>query len=116
MAHLANVTLRLSVVRLLHTLIFAIMASAVFYVDYCGLVGRTDWVFYSAVGLIVLEGIVFFGNGAKCPLTDLAQKYGAQKGYVFDTFFPEKWTRYTVPVYTTLFMLGLLLWTARQLF
>jgi hypothetical protein len=42
-------------------------------------------------------------------LTTLAQKYGATKGYVFDSFFPERWTRFTVPVFTSLLALGLML-------
>jgi hypothetical protein len=106
---------KLRLVRFTHTAIFVVMMAAVFYIDYCGLAGRTDVVFLAAIGLIVLEGLVFFGNGARCPLTEMAQRYGATKGYVFDSFFPERWTRYTVPVFTSLFVLGLLAWAAHQL-
>ncbi len=89
------------------------MAASVFYILYCGLFGVTDSVFVVAVSLVGLEGIIFFGNGAKCPLTKVAQSLGATKGYVFDTFFPERLTRYTFPFFTTLLSIGLILWAVR---
>ena len=42
------------------------------------------------------------GNGFKCPLTGLAVKYGATKGYAFDTFLPERVTRLTFRVFGSL--------------
>jgi len=57
--------------------------------------------------LISIEGLVFFGNGRKCPLTALAVKHGAEKGFAFDTFLPEKFTRYTFPFLGGLLVVGL---------
>ena len=106
---------KLAIVRVLHTAIFVVMSSAVFYIDYCGIVGRTDPLFFTSIGLIVIEGLVFFGFGARCPLTTMAQRFGATKGYVFDSFFPERWTHYTVPVFSSLFVLGLVLWLLHRI-
>lgn len=101
-------------VRLLHTAIFLVMAASVFYILYSGIVGASGRLFNIALCLLSVEGLVFFCNGAHCPLTGWAQTLGASKGYVFDTFFPEKWTRYTFPVFTSLLALGLVLWALHQ--
>lgn len=105
----------LKAIKTVHTIIFVIMAGSVFYIVYCGAVGRFSLPLYIALGLITVEGLVFFGNRMKCPLTGLAEKYGAEKGYVFDSFFPEKWTRYTFPVFGTILLIGLILLLLRWL-
>jgi hypothetical protein len=56
---------------------------------------------------------VFAGNGFRCPLTALAVRYGAEKGYAFDTFLPERVTRYTFRVFGTLMGVGLVLLALR---
>jgi hypothetical protein len=40
-------------------------------------------------------------------------RYGAEKGYAFDTFLPERVTRYTFRVFGTLMVLGLALLALR---
>lgn len=112
---MSNEKRMLQATKAVHTFIFVIMASAVFYIVYCGIAGVFGLLLYIALGLLAIEGIVFFGNGMKCPLTDIAQKYGAEKGYVFDSFFPERWTRYTFPVFGTILALGLVLLVLRWL-
>jgi hypothetical protein len=100
-------------VKALHTAIFLIMAVSVLYILGCGIIGVTGRFFGWAVGLVAVESVVFLGNGQRCPLTNLAKSLGATKGYVFDTFFPERWTRYTCPVFTSLLVAGLLMWAVR---
>jgi hypothetical protein len=46
----------LAVVRSIHTAIFLVMAASVFYIDYCGVVGRAGPLFLVAAGLIAIEG------------------------------------------------------------
>ena len=99
----------LVVIRFVHTLIYVVMAVAVFTVIYCGIADRVDWLLYTSLGLVVLECIVFLGNGMVCPLTNMAKAHGAEKGYVFDAFLPERWTQFTPLVFGTLFAIGLVL-------
>jgi hypothetical protein len=100
---------KLAVVRILHTIIYLIMASATLYVFYCGLAGSRNRLLAVAVTLVAFEGLVFLGNGMRCPLTDLAQKYGDPTGHVGDTFFPEGCTRYTFRAFGSLYLIGLAL-------
>ena len=72
--------------------------------------GAWLWV---ALGLLGAESIVFVGNRFSCPLTGLAVRYGAEKGYAFDTFLPERLTRLTFRGFGSLMALGLVLLAVR---
>lgn len=105
----------LAAIRLAHTVIYLVMAGAVVYMLYCGIVDRIGVDTYIALALVVTECVVFIGNGMKCPLTTMAKDHGAEKGYVFDAFIPERLTRYTVPTFGTLFGIALLVLLYRVL-
>ena len=92
--HQQNKT-KLALVRALHTAIYLFMAAATCFVLYSGVTGYRGVWLTGALVLVTIEGVVFFGNGMKCPLTGLAQRYGAEKGYVFDTFLPERPAKHT---------------------
>ena len=105
----------LTAIKTLHTAVYAVMVAAIFYVLYCGVTGTLDALLAVSIGLVGLEGAVFFGNGRKCPLTALAKQYGDPKGYVGDLFCPEWLSRRTFSIFTSLFVLGLLLVAIRLL-
>ena len=107
-------TKKLATVKVIHTVIYIVMACATLYVFLAGILGRRDAVVWTAVGLVAREGVVFFGNGMRCPLTTLAEKYGDPTGHVGDTLFPETCTRYTFRV-GTLYVVGLVLIAAEYL-
>jgi hypothetical protein len=105
----------LTFIKALHTAIYAVMVAAILYVLYCGVTGTLNVLLVVSVGLVGLEGVVFLGNGRKCPLTDLARMYGDPKGYVGDLFCPEWLARRTFSISTSQFVIGLPLVAARQL-
>ena len=108
----ANITpdsSKLAVVRRAHTIIYIVMACATLYVFYCGLSGRRDLLLTISAVLVAFEGLVFLGNGLRCPLTTLAQRYGDPTGHVGDTLFPERCTRYTFRVFGSLYAIGVVL-------
>jgi hypothetical protein len=73
-------------VRALHRAIYLVMAAATCLVLCAGITGYRGVWLDAALGLVTIEGVVFVGNGRKCPLPAVAQRNGADKGYVFDTF------------------------------
>jgi len=105
----------LTAIKTLHTAIYAVMVAAIFNVLYCGITGTLNVLLAVSIGLVGLEGAVFFGNRRKCPLTALAKQYGDPKGYVGDLFCPEWLSRRTFSVFTSLFVVGLLLVVGRLL-
>jgi hypothetical protein len=77
----------------------------VLYVLYAGLRGRTDRRAGIAGGIVAGEVLVFAGNGFRCPLTQLAERYGAQSGSVTDIYLPQ-WFAHNMPaIHTPLLVL-----------
>jgi len=106
---------KLLLIRTLHTVIYLILATSVVFVLVAAFLGYFGPLLLVAVILIGLEVIVFVASGMKCPLTDLAKKYGAEKGYVFDTFLPEALAKYTFRFFGSLLVIGLIVLIFRML-
>ena len=49
-----------------------------------------------AAGLVAVEGVVWIANDRVCPLTPLAEQWGAVSGSVSDIWLPEPVAR-TIP-------------------
>jgi hypothetical protein len=98
----------LAVVRAAHTAIYIVMAASTFVVLYAALTGNMGRWLLIPIGLLSFEVIVFVGGGMRCPLTAIAVDYGAvEGGPLFDTFLPERITRYTFRIFAPLIVLGL---------
>jgi hypothetical protein len=98
---------RLALIRTIHTTIYLVMAAATFVLIYAGVTGAQGSWLWVALALLAVETVVYLGNGMRCPLTALAVRYGAENGYVFDTFLPERATRYTFNFFGTVMVVGL---------
>jgi hypothetical protein len=59
-------------------------------------VGRSGRRVAAAAAVVVGETVVFAGNGFRCPLTGLAERYGAEKGSVTDIYLPT-WFAHNMP-------------------
>ena len=104
---------RLGLLRGLHTVIYLVVAGAVFVVLYGGVTGAHGGWLWIAAALVGVESLVFAASGMKCPLTAVAVKYGAGADGLSDTFLPERMTRHTLRVFGPLALLGGLLLAAR---
>jgi hypothetical protein len=69
---------RLVAVKALHTVAFAAVELCVAVVLADGLRGRTSRRTAVAAAVVLGEIAVFLGNGARCPLTAVAARYGAK--------------------------------------
>lgn len=104
---------KLALIRTIHTIIYVVMALSTFTLVFAGATGFSGWWLWLALVLLAIEVVVFAGNGFKCPLTALAVRYGAVKGYAFDTYLPESVMRHTFWFFTSVMVLGLALLAAR---
>jgi len=84
-------------IKAVNTAIYAVMVAAIFCVLHCGVSGTLNGLLAVSLGLVALEGVVFSGNGRRCPFTALAQRYGDPKGYVGDIFLPLRLARRRAP-------------------
>ena len=76
------------IIKLIHSVIFFFMIFCLFYILYCAIISKYDWTLLVALAIIILEGLSLAFNHWRCPLTTLAEKYGAENGAVTDIFLP----------------------------
>jgi len=100
---------KLSTVKFIHTLVWIFMVSVIFYVLYCGISNQVSVLTWLAVSIIVLEGIVLAAFKMSCPLTNLARRYSDSTNHNFDIYLPEWLARYNKQIFTSLFVLGLII-------
>lgn len=94
---------RVFLIKFIHSILFWLMAFCLFYILYCAISRTYDWTLLTAVGIIILEGLSLVFNRWECPLTTLAEKYGAEKGSVTDIFLPIWCARNVFKFFTVLF-------------
>jgi hypothetical protein len=66
------------------------------YVLCAGLARKSDRRAAIAAGVVAGESLVFAGNGFRCPLTQVAERLGAERAGVTDIFLP-KWFAHNIP-------------------
>ena len=100
---------KLLAIRIIHTVVYVLMAASIVLILIFGIIGGGGSYLIISFGLVAIEVIVFTASGMKCPLTDLARKYVAPRGYAFDTLLPVIVAKNTFRVFGTLLVLGLVL-------
>ena len=107
---------QLITIKLLHTLIWVVLASATVYVLYSGLFGRITVYTWIAIAMIILEGVVLLLFRWSCPLTVIARKYSDSEKDNFDIYLPNWLARHNKTIFTTIFLAGLILVLYRFIF
>lgn len=103
---------KLRQIKLLHTIIWAVMAAAILYLIYSGWSGRISTLTYLALGLIGMEVVVLLANKMVCPMTPMAREFSDSQKPNFDIYLPEWLAKYNKEIFGTLLGLGvaLLIW------
>src|SRR5262245_14072441 len=96
-------------VKLLHTIIWFVLAGATVFVFYSGLVNHVTVLTWVAIGMIIIEGAVLLFFKWSCPLTIIARKYSDSERDNFDIYLPNWLAKYNKLIFTTIFLVGLVL-------
>lgn len=96
-------------VKFVHTVIWVFFNLVLAYMAYAVLTGQIDFKFWIGVGLIALEAVVLLLNRWSCPLTHIARRYSDSRKDNFDIFLPEWIARHNKSIYTTIFVVILIL-------
>lgn len=86
----------ITVVKLVHSLIFLVNSAAVLLVFVCGVTGLDSRWTRLALSAALLEVLVFVVNRGRCPLTLLVERLGSENGRVSDIFLP-RWFADRIP-------------------
>ncbi len=100
---------KLILTKLLHTLIWVFFVAVIFYVLYCGITGKITPLTWVAIGLVVFEGLILLIFRMRCPLTYVARRYSDSQKDNFDIYLPNWIAKYNKQIFTTIFVVGLIL-------
>lgn len=104
---------KLVAVKVMHTVIWAVMVAAIFYILYSGWSGEISSLTYAAIGLHVVEATVLLVNNWVCPLTPMARKYSNSDNANFDIYLPEILAKYNKEIFGTLLVVGVVMVVCR---
>jgi len=100
---------KLNIIKAIHTLIWVFFNAVIFYLYYAVITNRINKWVWIGIGLILLEGIVLLAFKKLCPVTLLARKYSDSKKDNFDIFLPNWLAKHNKLIYTTLFVIVLII-------
>lgn len=93
----------LTLVKLVHTAVWAVFASCIVLLPVAAFFGRFDWAAI-LMGLVAVEILVLAVNRCACPLTGIAARFTADRSDNFDIFLPLLLARYNKHVFGLLFV------------
>jgi hypothetical protein len=99
----------LTFVKVLHTVIWVVMATATFYILYAGMTNTFNSILFVSIFLLVIETIVLLLNKWTCPLTPLAEKYTEKRDDNFDIYLPNWLAKYNKMIFGIIFVVGIAL-------
>jgi hypothetical protein len=92
------------VIKFIHSLLFFLMVFCLFYSLYCAITRKYDWTLPAAMAIVLINGLAITINHGRCPLTTLAEKYGAVNGAVTHLFMPMFCARYVFKFFIVMFI------------
>jgi hypothetical protein len=102
-------------IKLIHTIIWLFFVVVIFYVVYSGITGNITTFTWIGIGLVIGEGLVLLLFKLFCPLTLIARKYSDSQMDNFDIFLPNWLARHNKLIFTSIFLVGVVLVLCRAL-
>jgi len=102
-------SLKLNILRIIHTIIWLFFNVVIFYLYYAVITNKIDKWVWICIGLILVEGVVLLLFKKFCPITLIARKYSNSTKDNFDIFLPNWLAKYNKLIYTSLFMIAVLI-------
>ena len=95
----------LRLVKLAHTVVWAILAGCVVAIPALAWLGR-DGAARILILVVLAEVLVLIANDGRCPLTAVAARYTGDRRDNFDIYLPEWLARYNKLIFGSIYMLG----------
>ena len=95
----------LVVVRVVHTIVWAFLASCILLIPVLAVAERLRFALV-LTAIVVCEMAVLAVNRMRCPLTDVAARYTGERSDNFDIYLPRWLARNNKRVFGTLFLAG----------
>ena len=93
---------RLTLIKLVHTLVWLFFNVVIFYLFYAVVTGKIDKWVWICLSLVALETVILVLFKMMCPLTVMARKYSDSTKDNFDIYLPVWLARYNKLIYTVI--------------
>ena len=100
---------KLILVKSTHTVIWVLFVTIIGFVLWSGLTGKISIYSWLAAASVMIEGIVLAIFKGSCPLTVVARKYSNSTKDNFDIYLPSWLAKYNKLIFTSLYLVGLVL-------
>ncbi len=96
-------------IKLIHSLLFILIVVCTIYVLVTAALDQINPLTWWAFGIVIVEMLTLIINDWRCPLTDLAERRGADVGSVADLFLPKQLSDYLFTIFGIVFLISCLL-------
>lgn len=100
---------KLTLIKSIHTVIWVFFNVVIFYLLYAGIANKIDKWVWICISIVFAEGVVLLAFKMFCPLTVWARQYSNSPKDNFDIFLPNWLARYNKIIYTTIFLIAVLI-------
>jgi hypothetical protein len=101
--------LKLILIKITHTVIWVFYNVVIFYLLYAVVKNKIDLLAWICVGLVCFEALILAVFRLKCPLTLVAEKYSDSRKDNFDIYLPNWLAKYNKAIYTSIFVISLII-------
>lgn len=98
----------LGAIKFLHTVVWTFFASCIVAIPIVAWQRRFDQALL-LIGIVMIEVLIILVNRWRCPLTNVAARYTADRSDNFDIYLPVWLARHNKVIFGTLFAAGVLL-------
>src|SRR4051812_25713602 len=99
--------LKLTLVKLVHTIIWVFFNIVIFYLLYAVVTNKIDRWVWICLSLIFSEGIILIVFKSFCPITLIARKLSNSQKDNFDIYLPNWLPRYNKKIYSAIVLLAI---------
>jgi hypothetical protein len=92
-------------IKTVHLSLFFLMCISLVYAFYAAVVARYDGWLVAAMVMVFIDGLSIVLNKGRCPLTTLAEHYGAADGAVTHLVMPRWAARYVFKFFGVVFVI-----------
>ena len=101
--------IKLLIVKIFNTIVWFFFNVVIFYLLYAVIVNKIDKWVWICIGLVLIEGLVLLLFKMFCPLTIIARKYSDSTKANFDIFLPNWLAKHNKLIYTSIFVVAILI-------
>lgn len=97
---------KLRTVKAIHTLVWAIFVASILAAPFYAFLGNLKLA-WGLIAFVFLEVAVLIANRMRCPLTDVAERYTAERQDNFDIYLPLWLARHNKEIFGGLYLAGI---------